>query len=64
MKKLKISTTLLVILRNFTPPKIIKFDYKYSNSMNHKIISSLRNKTKLTNRSDSNPTEEKKFSHC
>ena len=40
--------------------KTIKFDYKYSNWMNPKIISSLRNRSKLTKRYYSNPTAENK----
>ena len=46
------------MFRNFIPNKVIKVDHKYSNRMNPKIISSLRNSSKLTKRYYSNPTEE------
>ena len=39
------------------PNNIIKFDYKYPKWMNPKIISSLRNRSKLTKSYYSNPTE-------
>ena len=42
------------------PNKVIKFDYKYPSWMNPKIISSLRNRSKLTKRYYCNPTEENK----
>ena len=51
---------LLNIFKNFIPNKVIKFDYKYPNWMNPNIFSSLRNRSKLTKRYYSNPTEEKK----
>ena len=38
------------IFRNFIPCKIIRFNYKYPNWMNPKTISSLRNRSKLTQR--------------
>ena len=61
MKKRKsLNNILLNIFRNFIPNKVIKFDYKYPNRMNCKIISSLRNRSKLTKRYYSNPTEENK----
>ena len=41
---------LLNIFRNFIPNKLIKLSYKYPNWMNPKIISSLRNRSKLTKR--------------
>ena len=48
------------ILKYFIPNKAIKYDYKYPNWMNPKIISSLRNRSKLTKRYYSNPIEENK----
>ena len=60
MKKLSLNHMLLNIVRYFIPKKIIKFDYKYPNWMNPKIFSSLRNRSKLTKRYYSNPTEENK----
>ena len=44
---------LLNIFRNFIPNKVIKVDYKYPNWMNPKIISFLRNESKLTKRYNS-----------
>ena len=44
----KVKTLLLNIFRNFIPNKFIKFNYKYPNWMNPKIISSPRNRSKLT----------------
>ena len=55
-----LNNILLNKFRNFIPNKVIKFDYKYPNWMNPKIISSLRNKCKLTKRYYSNPTERNK----
>ena len=61
MKKRKsLNNILLNIFRNFIPNKVIKFDYKYPNWMNRNIISSLRNRSKLTKRYYSNPTGENK----
>ena len=51
---------LLNTFRYFIPKKFIKVDYKYPNWMNPKIISSLRNRSKLNKRYYSNPTEENK----
>ena len=55
-----LNNILLNIFRNFIPNKVIKFDYKYPNWMNPKIISPLRNTSKLAKRYYSNPTEENK----
>ena len=55
-----LNNILLNIFRNFIPNKVIKLSYKYPNWMNPKIISSLRNRSKLTKRYYSNPTEENK----
>ena len=48
------------IFKYFIPNKAIKYDYKYPNWMNPKIISSLRNRSKLTKRYYSIPIEENK----
>ena len=50
----------LNIFRNFIPNMVIKVNYKYSYWMNPKIISFQRNRSKLTQRYYSNPTEENK----
>ena len=55
-----LNNILLNIFRNFIPNNVIKFDYKYPNWMNPKIISSLRNRSELTKRYYSNPIEENK----
>ena len=55
-----LNNILLNIIRNFIPNKVIKFNNKYPNWMNPKIISSLRNRSKLTKRYYSNPNEENK----
>ena len=55
-----LNNILLNIFRNFIPNKVIKVGYKYPNWMNPKIISYLRNRSKLTKRYYSNPTEENK----
>ena len=60
LKKLSLNKVLLNIFRNFIPNKVIKVDYKYPSWINPKIISSLRNRSKLTKRYYSNPTEENK----
>ena len=60
IKKLRLNNILLNIFRNFIPYKIIKFDYKYCGWINPKILSSLRNKSKLTKRYYSNANEENK----
>ena len=51
---------LLNTLRSFISHKIIKFDYRHPNWMNPKSISSLRNRSNLSKRYYSNPTEENK----
>ena len=55
-----LNNILLNIFRNFISNKVIKVGYKYPNWMNPKIISYLRNRSKLTRRYYSNPTEENK----
>ena len=55
-----LNSILLDIFRNFIPKMVIKVDYKYINWMNPKIISSLRNRSKLTKRNYSNRTKENK----
>ena len=55
-----LNNILLNIFRSLIPNKVIKFDYKYPSWMNPKIISSLRNRSKLTKRYYCNPTEENK----
>ena len=55
-----LNNILLDIFRNFIPKMVIKVDYKYINWMNPKIISSLRNRSKLTKRNYSNRTKENK----
>ena len=55
-----LKNVLFNIFRHFIPKKFIKIDYKYPNWMNPKIISSLRNRSKLNKRYYSNPTEENK----
>ena len=55
-----LNNILLNVFRSLIPNKVIKFDYKYPNWMNPKIISSLRNRSKLTKRYYCNPTEENK----
>ena len=55
-----LNNILLNIFRNFIPNNAIKFDYKYPNWMNPKIVSSLRNRSELTKRYYSNPTGENK----
>ena len=55
-----LNSILLNIFRNFIPNKDIKVEYKYPNWMNTKIILSMRNRSKLTKRYYSNPTEENK----
>ena len=45
------------IFRNFIPNKVIKFHCKYPNWVNPKIISSLRNRSKLTKRYYYKPAE-------
>ena len=52
-----LKNVLLNIFGHFIPKKFIKVDYKYPNWMNPKIISSLRNRSKLNKRYYSNPTE-------
>ena len=59
-KATSLSNILLNTFRNFIPNKVIKVEYKYPNWVNPKIISSLRNKSKLTKRYYSNPTEKNK----
>ena len=59
-KATSLSNILLNAFRNFIPNKVIKVEYKYPNWVNPKIISSLRNKSKLTKRYYSNPTEKNK----
>ena len=59
-KATSLSNILLNTFRNFIPNKVIKVEYKYPNWVNSKIISSLRNKSKLTKRYYSNPTEKNK----
>ena len=61
IKKIKsVNNILLNIFRHFIPSKVIKFDDKCSNWMNPKIIPSLRNRSKLTERYFSYPTEQNK----
>ena len=55
-----LNNILLNMFRNFVPNKVIKVGYKYSNWMNPKIISFLRDRSELTKRYYSNPTEENK----
>ena len=55
-----LNNILLNMFRNLIPNKVIKVDYKHRNWMNSKIISYLRNMSKLTKRYYSNPTEENK----
>ena len=59
-KAASLSNILLNTFRNFIPNNVIKVEYKYPNWVNPKIISSLRNKSKLTKRYYSNPTENNK----
>ena len=55
-----LNNILLDISRNFIPPKIFKFHYKYPNWMNTKIILLLRKRSKLTKKYYSYSTEETK----
>ena len=55
-----LNNILLNMFRNFVPNKVIKVGYKYPNWMNPKIISFLRDRSELTKRYYSNPTEENK----
>ena len=48
------------IFRNFISCKIIRFNYKYPNWMNPKTISSLRNRSKLTQRYYCNTRDDNK----
>ena len=48
------------IFRNSISNKVIKVEYKYPNWMNPKITSFLRNRSELTKRYYSNPTEKNK----
>ena len=57
-KTKSLNNILLNIFRNFIPNNVIKFDYQYPKWMNPKIISSLRNRSKLTKRYYFDPTEE------
>ena len=54
-----LSNILLNIFRNFIPNKVIKFEYSIKYPKLNKIPS-LRNRSKLTKRYYSNPTEENK----
>ena len=58
-----LNNILLNIFRNFIRNKVIKFDYKDPNCINPKVISSLRNRSKLTKRYNSNSTEDNKNLH-
>ena len=58
-----LNNILLNIFRNFIRNKVIKFDYKDPHCINPKVISSLRNRSKLTKRYYSNSTEDNKNLH-
>ena len=59
-EKVESLNILLNTFRNFISNKVVKFNYKYPNWMNPKIISTLRNRSTLIKWYYSNPTEENK----